>query len=172
MVIAVWFILILIWCLQYSQLGELSVGPISYSEDQNGNLLPLVICKSLYKKRSLEPLKQAFEIDTDLETGEKSTISLAHYIYIIIIINVVLWFKSVSLYLSLSFCVFFFFFFSLFVIWSKVCKTVENAEFVLFWSGFLQVCSHHSCFLLMQLKHVTCVLLLSCFPPSFMGSRM
>lgn len=111
MVIAVWFILILIWCLQYSQLGELSVGPISYSEDQNGNLLPLVICKSLYKKRSLEPLKQAFEIDTDLETGEKSTISLAHYIYIIIIINVVLWFKSVSLYLSVFLFVFYLFFF-------------------------------------------------------------
>lgn len=78
MVIAVCFILILVWCLQYSQLGELSVGPISYSEDENGKLLPLVICKRLYKKRSLDPVKQTVEIDTDVETGEKSASSLAH----------------------------------------------------------------------------------------------
>lgn len=60
------------WRLQYSQLRELSVGPISYSEDENGRLLPLVICKSLYKKRSLDPSKQAVEIDTELERGETS----------------------------------------------------------------------------------------------------
>lgn len=84
---AVGFILILVWCLQYSHLRELSVGPISYSEDENRKLLPLVICKSLYKKRSLDPLNQAFEIDTELETGEKSA-SLAQQSYLII--NVVL----------------------------------------------------------------------------------
>lgn len=64
-----------VWCLQYSQLGKLSVGPISYAEDENSKLLPLVICKILYKKRSLDPLKQAFEIETELETGEKSASS-------------------------------------------------------------------------------------------------
>ncbi|CAG08071.1 unnamed protein product, partial [Tetraodon nigroviridis] len=52
---------------QYSQLGQLSVGPLSYSEDENGNLLPFVICKNLYRKRNLDPSKQVFEIDTELE---------------------------------------------------------------------------------------------------------
>lgn len=63
-------------CLQYSRLGKLSVGPISYSEDESGNLLPLVICKRLYRKRSMDPVNQVFVIDTDLERGETSASSL------------------------------------------------------------------------------------------------
>ncbi|XP_056893106.1 mucolipin-2 isoform X1 [Takifugu flavidus] len=54
---------------QYSRLEELSVGPISYSEDKDSKPLPLVICKRLYKKRSLESSKHPFQIDTEQETG-------------------------------------------------------------------------------------------------------
>lgn len=60
------------WYLQYSRLEELSVGPISYSEDKNNKLLPLVICKRLFKKRNLESSKHPFQIDTEQETGEES----------------------------------------------------------------------------------------------------
>lgn len=100
--VAVCFTLTLVWCLQYSQLGALSVGPISYSEDERGNVLPLVICKSLYKKRRLDPLKHVVEIETEMETGEKSASSLTHEIDVVI--N--------DLKGSLSFCIFF----SLFVV--------------------------------------------------------
>lgn len=62
----------MVWCLQYSRLEELSVGPISYSEDSNSTLLPLTICKRLYKKRSRESSKHPFQIDTEQETGGKS----------------------------------------------------------------------------------------------------
>uniref|UniRef100_A0A8C5I8P8 Polycystin cation channel PKD1/PKD2 domain-containing protein n=1 Tax=Gouania willdenowi TaxID=441366 RepID=A0A8C5I8P8_GOUWI len=54
---------------QYSQLGQLSVGPISYAEDEEGNLLPLIICKQYYKRGSLEPSDETFDIDAQLETG-------------------------------------------------------------------------------------------------------
>ncbi|KAJ3599660.1 hypothetical protein NHX12_033616 [Muraenolepis orangiensis] len=37
---------------QYSQLGNLSVGPISYAEDGDGRLLPLVVCKRQFKRNS------------------------------------------------------------------------------------------------------------------------
>uniref|UniRef100_A0A8C5I5R4 Polycystin cation channel PKD1/PKD2 domain-containing protein n=1 Tax=Gouania willdenowi TaxID=441366 RepID=A0A8C5I5R4_GOUWI len=53
---------------QYSQLGQLSVGPISYAEDEEGNLLPLIICKQYYKRGSLEPSDETFDIDAQLET--------------------------------------------------------------------------------------------------------
>lgn len=62
------------WVLQYSRLPHLSVGPLSYSKDKNGKLVPLNICKYLYKKLNLEPLKQPFQIDTKLETGESRLI--------------------------------------------------------------------------------------------------
>lgn len=62
------------WLLQYSRLAQISVGPLGYSEDENGKLVPLNICKYLYKKTSLEPLKQPFQIDTELETGESPLI--------------------------------------------------------------------------------------------------
>lgn len=56
--------------LQYSQLDQLSVGPISYSEDENGKLLPLTMCKEYYKRGSVEPSDETYEIDAQLETGE------------------------------------------------------------------------------------------------------
>uniref|UniRef100_A0A3Q3GXK3 Mucolipin TRP cation channel 2 n=1 Tax=Labrus bergylta TaxID=56723 RepID=A0A3Q3GXK3_9LABR len=53
---------------QYSQLGRLSVGPISYAEDDDGKLLPLIICKEYYKRGTVEPSDEAFDIDAQLET--------------------------------------------------------------------------------------------------------
>ncbi|KAL7396380.1 hypothetical protein ABVT39_004918 [Epinephelus coioides] len=53
---------------QYSQLDRLSVGPISYAEDEGGNRLPLIICKEYYKRGSVEPSEEAYDIDAQLET--------------------------------------------------------------------------------------------------------
>uniref|UniRef100_A0A673LGG5 Mucolipin-2-like n=1 Tax=Sinocyclocheilus rhinocerous TaxID=307959 RepID=A0A673LGG5_9TELE len=52
---------------QYSQLGNLSVGPVSYAEE-NEKFLPLSICKKSYKKGSIEPSEEAYDIDAELET--------------------------------------------------------------------------------------------------------
>ncbi|XP_037624837.1 mucolipin-2 isoform X1 [Sebastes umbrosus] len=52
---------------QYSQLGRLSVGPIGYGEDEDGRLLPLIICKEYYKRGSVEPSEEAYDIDAQLE---------------------------------------------------------------------------------------------------------
>ncbi|XP_036969683.1 mucolipin-2 isoform X1 [Acanthopagrus latus] len=52
---------------QYSQLGRLSVGPISYAEGEDGQLLPLVICKEYYRRGSVEPSDEAYDIDAQLE---------------------------------------------------------------------------------------------------------
>ncbi|XP_029532930.1 mucolipin-2 isoform X3 [Oncorhynchus nerka] len=51
---------------QYRQLGRLSVGPISYAEE-DGKLLPLVICKEYYKRGNVEPSDDAYDIDAQLE---------------------------------------------------------------------------------------------------------
>nr|XP_019936716.1 PREDICTED: mucolipin-2 [Paralichthys olivaceus] len=53
---------------QYSQLGRLSTGPITYGEDDDGKLLPLVLCKERYKRGSVEPSDEAYDIDAQLET--------------------------------------------------------------------------------------------------------
>ncbi|XP_034386126.1 mucolipin-2 isoform X1 [Cyclopterus lumpus] len=53
---------------QYSQLGRLSVGPLSYGEDEHGDVLPLIICKQYYKRSSVEPSNEAYDIDAQLET--------------------------------------------------------------------------------------------------------
>ncbi|XP_045905215.1 mucolipin-2 [Micropterus dolomieu] len=53
---------------QYSQLDRLSVGAISYAEDEEGKLLPLTICKEYYKRGSVEPSNEAYDIDAQLET--------------------------------------------------------------------------------------------------------
>uniref|UniRef100_A0A8C4IUB0 Mucolipin TRP cation channel 2 n=1 Tax=Dicentrarchus labrax TaxID=13489 RepID=A0A8C4IUB0_DICLA len=53
---------------QYSQFGRLSVGPISYAEDEDGKLLPLTLCKEYYKRGSVEPSNEAYDIDAQLET--------------------------------------------------------------------------------------------------------
>ncbi|KAG7513492.1 hypothetical protein JOB18_009555 [Solea senegalensis] len=53
---------------KYSQLGRLSTGPISYAEDEDGKLLPLIICKEYYKRGMVEPSEEAYDIDAQLET--------------------------------------------------------------------------------------------------------
>ncbi|XP_032382386.1 mucolipin-2 [Etheostoma spectabile] len=53
---------------QYSQLGRLSVGSIGYDEDEEGELLPLVICKQHYKRGSVKPSEEVYDIDAQLET--------------------------------------------------------------------------------------------------------
>ncbi|KAM9849246.1 mucolipin-2 [Aulostomus maculatus] len=50
---------------QYSQLGQLSVGPISYAQGDDGSFLPIVICKQHYKRGSSD---EAYDIDAQLET--------------------------------------------------------------------------------------------------------
>ncbi|XP_068176252.1 mucolipin-2 [Antennarius striatus] len=52
---------------QYSQLGRLSLGPISYAKDKDDKLLPLIICKEYYKRGSMEPSDEAYDIDAELE---------------------------------------------------------------------------------------------------------
>uniref|UniRef100_A0A8C1EZZ0 Mucolipin TRP cation channel 2 n=1 Tax=Cyprinus carpio carpio TaxID=630221 RepID=A0A8C1EZZ0_CYPCA len=47
---------------QYSQLRNLSVGPASYAEE-NGEFLPLIICKKSYKRGSVEPSEEPYDID-------------------------------------------------------------------------------------------------------------
>ncbi|KAM8875377.1 mucolipin-2 isoform 3-T5 [Spinachia spinachia] len=53
---------------QYSQLGRLSVGSLSYGEDGDGNLLPLIVCKEYYRRGSEDPSGEAHDIDAQLET--------------------------------------------------------------------------------------------------------
>uniref|UniRef100_A0A665WJC1 Uncharacterized protein n=1 Tax=Echeneis naucrates TaxID=173247 RepID=A0A665WJC1_ECHNA len=53
---------------QYSQLDRLSTGPISYAEDEDGRLLPLVVCKEYYKRGTVKPSEEAYDIDAELET--------------------------------------------------------------------------------------------------------
>lgn len=52
---------------QYSQLGNLSVGPVGVAEE-NGKFLPMVICKESYKKGSMKPSEGSYNIDAQLET--------------------------------------------------------------------------------------------------------
>ncbi|KAJ8277806.1 hypothetical protein GJAV_G00080290 [Gymnothorax javanicus] len=52
---------------QYSQLKNLSVGPVSYAED-DGKLVPLVICKQHYRGGSVEPSDEFYDIDAQTET--------------------------------------------------------------------------------------------------------
>ena len=59
----------MLFFLQYSQLGNISVGPISYAEDEDGHLLPLVVCKRYYKRGTVEPSDDAYDIDAQLEQG-------------------------------------------------------------------------------------------------------
>lgn len=54
---------------QYSQLGNLSVGPVSYAEE-NEEFLPMVICKESYQRGSAEPSDGSYYIDAQLETGD------------------------------------------------------------------------------------------------------
>ncbi|KAL7854513.1 hypothetical protein SRHO_G00167030 [Serrasalmus rhombeus] len=51
---------------QYSQLDQLSVGPVSYAEE-NRRLLPLVICKESYRLGSVESSDESYDIDAQTE---------------------------------------------------------------------------------------------------------
>ncbi|KAJ8278974.1 hypothetical protein COCON_G00060400 [Conger conger] len=50
-----------------SQLNNLSVGPVSYGEDDS-KLVPLVICKEHYKRGTVEPSDESYDIDAQIET--------------------------------------------------------------------------------------------------------
>ncbi|XP_030640860.1 mucolipin-2 [Chanos chanos] len=52
---------------QYAQFKQLSVGPVSYAEE-DGEVLPMVICKEYYKRGSVEPSDESFDIDAQTET--------------------------------------------------------------------------------------------------------
>ncbi|XP_036378608.1 mucolipin-2 [Megalops cyprinoides] len=52
---------------QYAQLKNLSVGPVSYAADDT-KLVPLVICKEHYRRASVEPSDEFYDIDAQTET--------------------------------------------------------------------------------------------------------
>lgn len=45
------------------------MGPINYSEDEDGKPLPLIICKEYYKRGGMDPSEDPYDIDAQLETG-------------------------------------------------------------------------------------------------------
>lgn len=51
------------------------MGPINYAQDEDGKLLPLVLCKEQYKKSSTEPVADVYDIDSEVETGEKGSLA-------------------------------------------------------------------------------------------------
>ncbi|XP_053490473.1 mucolipin-2 [Ictalurus furcatus] len=53
---------------QYSQLDQLSVGSVSYAEE-DGNLLPLVICKEYYRPGSGKHSEGTYNIDAQTESA-------------------------------------------------------------------------------------------------------
>ncbi|KAK3561797.1 hypothetical protein QTP86_014377, partial [Hemibagrus guttatus] len=52
---------------QYSQLDELSVGSVSYAEE-DGKILPLVICKEYYKRGSGKHSEKTYDINDQMES--------------------------------------------------------------------------------------------------------
>lgn len=48
------------------------MGPISYAEDEDREPLPIVICKEYYSRGSVEPSNEVYDIDAQLETGERT----------------------------------------------------------------------------------------------------
>ncbi|NP_957442.1 mucolipin-2 [Danio rerio] len=51
---------------QYAQLQNLSVGPISYAEE-NGEFSPMIICKKSYKRGDVQPSEDVYDIEAQLE---------------------------------------------------------------------------------------------------------
>uniref|UniRef100_A0A665WJB4 Uncharacterized protein n=1 Tax=Echeneis naucrates TaxID=173247 RepID=A0A665WJB4_ECHNA len=45
--------------------------------DEDGRLLPLVVCKEYYKRGTVKPSEEAYDIDAELETGEGAKPSVA-----------------------------------------------------------------------------------------------
>lgn len=54
--------------LQYSQLDQLSVSSVNYAEE-DGKLLPLVICKKYYRQGHAEHSEGTYDIDAQTESG-------------------------------------------------------------------------------------------------------
>ncbi|XP_058257786.1 mucolipin-2 isoform X2 [Hemibagrus wyckioides] len=52
---------------QYSQLDELSVGSVGYAEE-DGEILPLVICKEYYKQGSGKHSEKTYDINSQMES--------------------------------------------------------------------------------------------------------
>lgn len=53
---------------QFTRLRELTVGPLSYAEQEDGTLEPLTICKEYYKKGNVQPSDEYYDIDSQTET--------------------------------------------------------------------------------------------------------
>ncbi|XP_076135002.1 mucolipin-2 isoform X2 [Alosa pseudoharengus] len=53
---------------QFARLRELTVGPVSYAEQENGTLVPLTICKEYYKRGDVQPSDEYYDIDSQTET--------------------------------------------------------------------------------------------------------
>lgn len=67
--------------LQYSQLDQLSVGSVSYAEEE-GKLLPLVICKEYYKQGSGMHSEETYDIAAQTESGYYYAYTHLFYLYI------------------------------------------------------------------------------------------
>uniref|UniRef100_A0A673XKG4 Mucolipin TRP cation channel 2 n=1 Tax=Salmo trutta TaxID=8032 RepID=A0A673XKG4_SALTR len=80
---------------QYRQLGRLSVGPISYAEE-DGKLLPLVICKEYYKRGNVEPSDEAYDIDLD-HLGIDFLLMLACFPFRLVDIKITFQLKGINL---------------------------------------------------------------------------
>ncbi|KAI5626577.1 mucolipin-2 [Silurus asotus] len=53
---------------QYSLLDQLSVGSVSYAEE-DGKLLPLVVCKEYYRRGSGKASEETYDIDAQTDSG-------------------------------------------------------------------------------------------------------
>ncbi|XP_062412108.1 mucolipin-2 [Sardina pilchardus] len=53
---------------QFSRLRELTMGPVSYAEQEDGTPVPLTICKEYYKKGNVQPSDEYYDIDSQTET--------------------------------------------------------------------------------------------------------
>ena len=116
--------------LQYSQLGNISVGPISYAEDEDGHLLPLVVCKRYYKRGTVEPSDDAYDIDAQLEQGVCVCVCVCGTHCMCFCSPFFILFSPKSTH----FC-----FHRLFSISSQDAKPMENRKCFIFLSGVLQV---------------------------------
>ncbi|XP_027027275.2 mucolipin-2 isoform X4 [Tachysurus fulvidraco] len=116
---------------QYSQLDELSVGSVSYAEE-DGKICPLVICKEHYKRGSAKHSEKTYDINAQTESAQKNT----HYLLIfdavvilVCLISSVLCIRSIFLAIRLLQR------FSKFCVWKynhKVCEA-DQREFLNGW---------------------------------------
>ncbi|XP_063057980.1 mucolipin-2 isoform X1 [Engraulis encrasicolus] len=52
---------------QFSKLHELTLGPVSYAEDADGTVVPLVVCKEYYRTGEMQPSDEYYDIDSETE---------------------------------------------------------------------------------------------------------